>query len=385
VPEGLPFKRLAAFYFCFFGVVGALAPYWGPYLRSRGFGAAEIGELIALLHATKIIAPNLWGWVADRTGRRVAIIRAACLAALIGFTGVLLPGGYWWMALVMVVFSFFWHAALPQFEANTMSHLGTQTHRYPRIRLWGSVGFMLAVLALGEAVDRFGAAVVPGVVIGLFAVLAGVSLSVPAAERGCRPGGGGGFLGVLGEPRVAGLLLACFLLQASHGPFYALYSVYLQDNGYSGAVIGVLWALGVLAEIGVFVVMPRWLPRFGPRRLLTLAMALAALRWLVVGAFPGSLALQAGAQLLHAATYGVYHATAISLIDRYFVGGHQGRGQALYSSLTFGAGVAAGSLLAGHLWESAGSALTFYAAAMAAALGAGLAFLVAPRRHRPAG
>lgn len=382
MPDGLPFKRLAAFYFCFFGVLGGLAPYWGPYLRSRGFGAAEIGELIALLHATKIIAPNLWGWVADRTGRRVAIIRAACLVALVGFAGVLLPGGYGWMALVMVVFSFFWNAALPQFEANTMSHLGAHTHRYPRIRLWGSVGFMLSVLVLGEAVDRHGAGVVPWALLGLFALLAAVSLSVPQAERSVRRQADGGFLGVLAEPRVAGLLLACFLLQASHGPFYALYSVYLQDNGYSGAVIGALWSLGVLAEIGVFLLMPRWLPRFGPRRLLTLAMGLAAVRWLVVGAFPGSLALQAGAQLLHAATYGVYHATAISLIDRFFVGGHQGRGQALYSSLTFGAGVAAGSLLAGHLWESAGSASTFYAAALAAALGAGVAFAVAPAAHR---
>lgn len=189
MPEGLPFKRLAAFYFCFFGVLGVLAPYWGPYLRSRGFGAAEIGELIALLHATKIIAPNLWGWLADRTGRRIAIIRGACLAALVGFAGVLLPGGYWWMALVMMAFSFFWNAALPQFEANTMSHLGAETHRYPRIRLWGSVGFMLSVLVLGEAVDRLGAGIVPWVLLGLFALLAGVSLSAPpaatAASCGC--------------------------------------------------------------------------------------------------------------------------------------------------------------------------------------------------------
>lgn len=377
-----PYKRLGAFYLVFFAVLGVLAPYWGPYLQSRGFSAAEIGTLIALLHGTKIVAPNLWGWVADRTGARMRIIRFACVIALLGFAGVLLPGGFAWMALVMVAFSFFWNAALPQFEANTLSHLGTQTHTYPRIRLWGTVGFMLAVLGVGEAIDRASVAIVPGVLLSLFAVLVLISFSVPQAERDDRAMANDSLGSVLLQPRVLGLLGACFLLQASHGPFYAFYSIYLQSFGYSGTAIGLLWAVALIAEIGVFLMMPRWLPRLGHRRLLVGAMGLGVIRWVLVGAYPEWVALQAIAQLLHAATYGVYHAAAISMIDRYFTGGLQGRGQALYSSMTFGAGVAVGSFVAGVLWDPIGGAQTFYWAASVSALAGLLAYATLPReRH----
>ena len=379
----LPYKRLGAFYCLFFAVLGVLSPYWGPYLQSRGFSAAEIGTLIALMHGTKILAPNLWGWVADRTGARMRIIRLACVVALLSFAGVLVPGGFMWMALVMVGFSFFWHAALPQFEANTLSHLGENTHTYPRIRLWGTVGFMVAVLTVGEAIDRVGVAIVPGVLLSLFALLALMSFAVPPAKRNSAPDPEGGLRAVLLQPEVLGLLGACFLLQASHGPFYAFYSIYLQSYGYSGTAIGLLWAVALIAEIGVFLMMPRWLPRLGHRYLLVGAMVLGVIRWILVGRYPEWVAMQGLAQLLHAATYGVYHAAAISLIDRYFTGGLQGRGQAIYSSMTFGAGVAIGSFVAGMLWDPIGGAYTFYWAAGVSALGGILAFATLPRRVRP--
>ncbi|MEX0449502.1 MFS transporter [Spiribacter sp. 221] len=379
--NALPTVRLSAFYLAFFAVLGVLSPYWGPYLKSRGFDAAAIGSLIALLHVTKIVAPNLWGWVADHTGRRIAIIRFACLAALVGFSGVLVPGGdFLWMAAVMMTFSFFWNAALPQFEANTMSHLAGQTQFYPRIRLWGTVGFMISVLAVGEGIDRLGVDIVPAVLLFLFLLLAVVSLTVPQADRRSAERGDGRLMSVLRQPRVLGLLIACFLLQVSHGPFYAFYSIYLQDYGYSGTAIGLLWAVALIAEIGVFLLMPRWLPRFGPRRLLAVAMVLGAMRWLLVAGFPALAPVQVLAQLMHAATYGVYHAAAISLIDRYFTGGLQGRGQAIYSSMTFGAGVALGSFMAGSLWDTAGGANIFLMAAGVAACAAIVAASVVPRR-----
>jgi PPP family 3-phenylpropionic acid transporter len=143
-----------------------------------------------------------------------------------------------------------------------------------------------------------------------------------------------------------------------------------------------LWAVALIAEIGVFLMMPRWLPRLGHRRLLVGAMGLGVIRWVLVGAYPEWVALQAIAQLLHAATYGVYHAAAISMIDRYFTGGLQGRGQALYSSMTFGAGVAVGSFVAGVLWDPIGGAQTFYWAASVSALAGLLAYATLPReRH----
>lgn len=368
-----PYWRLSAFYFFFFAVVGGLIPYWGAYLRSLGFSASAIGELIAILYATKIVAPNLLGWVADHSGRRMASVRLACLFAAVAFAGMLFGQGYGWFALLMALFGFFWNAALPQFEANTMNHLGANDHHYSRIRLWGSMGFIVAVLVLGELTDRMGLRIVPWALLLLVTGLVGASVLAPSAPAHDASLPHESFRRILLRPNVLGFLAACYLLQASHGPFYAFYSIYLADHGYRGTVIGALWAVGVLAEIVVFLMMHRWLPRFGPRRLMTTALVLAVVRWTLVGAFPDWVWLQVVAQTLHAGTFGVYHAVAISLINRFFTGRNQGRGQALYSSLTFGAGVASGSLISGYLWSALGEAPTWYIAAALAAAGAVLA------------
>ncbi len=359
------YLRHSSFYLWYFAALGALLPYWGLYLKSLGYSAVEIGELIAIMMATKIVAPNVWGWIADRSGRRMRVVRIASLLAAIAFAGVFIGGGYWWLALVVTAFSFFWNAALPQFEAVTMSRLGERTDLYSRIRLWGSIGFIAAVVALGAAIDRHGIALLPAVLLGLFLAIWCSSLAVSdqppvSTARGDHPP----LSQVLRRADVIALLVVCFLMQASHGPYYSFFSIHLEQHGYSGWLIGQLWALGVLAEIGVFLLMHRMLPRFGVRRLLLTSLALTTLRWLLIAGFVDSLAVMLFAQALHAASFGIYHAVAIGLIHRYFTGRHQGRGQALYSSLSFGAGGAVGSLYAGYLWDSAGATPTFVIAAL---------------------
>jgi PPP family 3-phenylpropionic acid transporter len=164
--------------------------------------------------------------------------------------------------------------------------------------------------------------------------------------------------------------VACFLLQASHGAYYSFFSIYLAEHGYSRGVIGGLWALGVLAEVGVFMRMSRWLPRFGPRALLLTALIVASMRWLLIAAVPDHLWLMLLAQLLHAASFGLSHAAAMDMVYRLFPGRLQGRGQALYSSLSFGLGGAVGSLMSGYVWSAAGPQWCFIAAALLAAIGA---------------
>lgn len=379
--QALPYWRLSAFYCCFFAVLGGLAPYFGPYLNHLGFSAAEIGQLIAILHATKIVAPNVWGWIADRTGRRMVVVRLGALAALISFAGVLLGSDFWWLAGVIALFSFFWNAALPQFEANTMNHLGQADHRYSRIRLWGSVGFIISVVGFGEIIDRFGVALLPWLLLVFFAGLWVASQAAPEARQGARHHASDPILRVLFRPDVLGFFLACFLLKASHGPYYAFFSIYLEEVGYSSSMIGILWAVGVVAEILLFLVMHHLLPRFGARWLMTVAMLLSALRWVLIAAAPQMLPVLLFAQALHAASFGVYHAVGIALVNRYFVGSHQGRGQALYSSITFGAGVAAGSLASGLLWDALGGSVTFYLGAVAAGLAAVIALASLPGRY----
>ena len=125
-----------------------------------------------------------------------------------------------------------------------------------------------------------------------------------------------------------------------------------------------MWGLGVAAEVGLFLLMPRWLPRFGPRRLLLVALALAALRWLLIGHFARESPILWFAQTLHAFSFGAFHAVSMHLIHQFFPGALQGRGQALYSSLSFGAGNAVGSLAAGYLWSGLGPTAMYDLAAV---------------------
>jgi PPP family 3-phenylpropionic acid transporter len=365
----VPYWRLSSFYLVYFASLGALVPYWGLYLQSLGYGPGAIGELTAILTGTKVVAPNVWGWIADRRGRRMGIVRLASGLSALAFAGVFLGSGYVWLALVLTVFSFFWNAALPQLEATTFSHLGPDTHRYTHIRVWGSVGFILAATALGWGLDAFGPGVVPAAVFALMLAIGLSALVVPERDGGELPPVEEPISRVLRRPAVLGLLAACFLAQMSHGPYYTFYSIYLEGSGYSRSAIGALWSFGVLAEVLLYLVMPRLLPRYGLRALFLVSFALTALRWVLIALFPASAGVLTLAQTLHAASFGVYHAVAIQLFHRFFVGRHQGRGQALYSSISFGAGGAVGSLASGYAWGSVGPTATYLAAAGVALAG----------------
>ena len=368
--HAMPYWRLSGFYFFYFGALGIIVPYWGLYLQTLGFGPAEIGELIAVIMATKIIAPNLWGWIADHTGRRMAIVRLASLLALVAFAGVFLTRDFWLLAVVMTLFSFFWNASLPQFEAVTFNYLGSRIHRYAHIRLWGSIGFILTVVVLGKALDRFGTELVPQAVLLSFLGIWLASLLIGEKEGSAQHEHQPSLVSVLKRPEILAFLTVCLLMQAGHGTYYAFYSIYMKEHGYSSGMIGWLWAAGVTAEVLVFLGMHRLLYRFGAGRVLLASLLLAALRWLLTGGLPGFPVLMLLAQTLHAATFGTFHAAAIHLVHHYFTGRHQGRGQALYSSLSFGAGGAIGSLSSGYLWSGIGPEMTFFVSAGVAALAA---------------
>lgn len=369
-----PYWRLSGFYFFYFASLGSLLPYWGLYLKSLGFEAAAIGSLMAIIMATKIISPNIWGWIADHTGKRMTIVRFGGLLSALMFAGVFLWQDYWWLALVMMAFSFFWNATLPQFEATTFSHLQEDVHRYSSIRLWGSIGFIVAVWGLGLVLAGERISNLPLILLLLYVTIWLMSLVVPEEAAGHLPIEHEPLRKVLARREVIGLLLVCFFMQMSHGPYYTFYSIYMQSHGYTLQLIGFMWALGVIAEVIIFLGMHKLLPRFGLRNLLISSLLLAALRWSLIGLFPQYFALMLVAQCLHAATFGIYHAVAIQLIHTYFKGRHQGKGQALYSSLSFGAGGAVGSFYAGMSWETVGTTTTFLLVAVVCAVAAVIAY-----------
>lgn len=366
----MPYWCLSGYYFFYFASLGAVLPYWGPYLQSLGFDPQAIGFLMAILAGTKVFAPLVWGQIADHSGRHLMVVRLGAVLSLAGLALLYgLAQGFWGMALGILVFSFFWNAALPQMEAVTFNHLGERASRYALVRLWGSVGFILTVLGLGFALEHGSLSQVPVWVLIATLGICVTSFLVPDAEGRSLPEQGGSLRERLCHPSILAFLSACFLMQLSHGIYYAFYSLYLESAGYTSSAIGWLWALGVIAEVLIFLVMHHLLERFGARAVLLWSLGAAVVRWSAIGLGVGQGWILFLAQWLHAATFGTFHASAIHLVNRSFPGRLQGRGQALYNSLSFGAGGALGSLIGGWLWSATGPASAFGFAALIASLG----------------
>ena len=370
--HGLPYWRLSGFYFFYFAFVGAMSPFWGLYLQSLMYSAVQIGVLMSLLQVMRIFAPNIWGHIADRTGKRTTIVQIAAVGSVLAFIGVFFGTSFWWLFAIMAALGFFWSASLPLVEAMTLSHLGERIEGYGRIRLWGSIGFIVMVVGLGYALDYLPIRWLPWTVLGVMLGIVAFARMIPESTISASHSDHVPVWDVVRKPEVTSLLIACLLMAATHGPYYTFYSIYLVDHGYEKSTVGWLWALGVLCEIGIFLIIPRIFARIAPRRLILLSFGVAVVRFLVIAWGVESAWLIWGAQILHAFTFGTYHAAAVGLIHHHFQGRHQARGQALYTSISYGIGGALGGLLSGLSWDSLGSTWTFSLAALSAALAWGV-------------
>jgi PPP family 3-phenylpropionic acid transporter len=368
----IPYWRLSSFYLFYFALLGSTAPFLALYFDHLGFSPARIGELVAIPMLMRCIAPNLWGWLGDRTGQRLLIVRLGALSTLATFALIFFGKSYAWLALVMALHAFFWHAVLPQFEVITLAHLHGQTARYSQVRLWGSIGFILTVVGLGRLFEWLSLDIYPVALVTIMAGIVAASLWVPNAqpvEQGERSGAGG-FVQQLRAPGVIAFYACVALMQLSHGPYYTFLTLHLEHLGYSRSAIGLLWALGVVAEVLMFMVMSRLFARFSVQRVLLASFLLAALRWLLLGNLAQEPAVLIFAQLLHAATFGCFHAASIAFVQASFGARQQGQGQALYAALS-GTGGALGALYSGYSWKLLGPTFTFgmaSAAALAAAV-----------------
>lgn len=355
--------NLSAFYFFYFAYLGAFAPFFALYLTSVGMTAVEIGVLMALPQLTRILAPHLWGWLADHTGRRIGVVRISGAAGMIAFLGVFTGDSFALLFVVLFAMMFFWSAALPLVEATTLSKLGDDTARYGRIRVWGSVGFIAAVVAVGYLIDATGAHSVLWVIAGLMAGMLLLSFTLAEARPEPHESDDLPVWQIVRKPAVLAVIGASALMAAAHGPYYTFYTIHLVDNGYSKSAAGWLWALGVICEIGIFIWMSRLYRAFTLRSILIASTLLAALRFVVIGWGADSIVLLLAAQTLHAASFGSFHAAAIGVVHKLFRGRHQARGQAIYGSLAYGLGGTAGGLASGYAWGGLGPALTFTLAA----------------------
>jgi PPP family 3-phenylpropionic acid transporter len=372
-------SRLAGFYFVYFLMLGGVAPYFSLYLRKLGFSGVQIGTLLALMPLARVFAPNAWAWIADHQGARRPLVRMTTAAAALSCAGLLVAKSFGWLFAVILVMNIFWCAALPLVEATTMGHLKGRLGDYGRIRVWGSVSFVISVVLLGQILDRSGILWLPVMLVVLFTLCAAAAWVLPVDQAFPHHEDHVSLRQIVRRPEVVALFAACFLMSLAHGPYNTFYSIHLVDNGYSKSWVGWLWALSVVGEILVFLLMPHLMRRFTIPSIISFSLGCAVVRFLIIGWAAHSLVLLAIAQLMHAATFGAYHAAALAAIHHLFRGRTQARGQALYTSLGFGAGGAVGGFASGWLWEHTSPALTFTCAAGAALL----ALLVVAGRLRP--
>ncbi len=370
------YPRLASFYFFFFATLGAFVPYWSVYLQSLQFNPAEIGELMAIVMASKLVAPYFLGWLSDHFQKSLFIIQLALVLSLITFSGVFVAHSYWWLVLVMMTFGFAWNATLPLFEALTLNHLEGDSHHYSLIRLWGSIGFIILVAGLPPLIANDEISRLPYIVLGLLLANTLVTFFIREKKHNAAPQSAlnTSITSVIKKPVVAGLLIACAFQAISHGAYYTFFSIYLEEHGYSRDLTGWMWAIGVMAEVALFLIMHRLLRQYRASWLFAVSLLLTTIRWILLAFWVGNMPVLIFSQILHAASFGLFHAAAIYLIHELFPGRLQMRGQALYAGISFGLGGSLGSLLSGYTWISLGSTGTFLLSSALAFIGAMIAF-----------
>ncbi len=374
VASSVPVRQLSLFYALYFSLLGCIAPYWGLYLQQRSFSAQDIGLLMGSFGLVRILAPNIWAALSHRFRSPLQMVRLAGVMTLICFSFIWLAQSRSAVLLVMISYGFFWAAMLPQYEAITMQALNNQIGAYSRIRVWGSVGFILLVLCAGVLFDYFSVVLLPLLMLLLMLAVVINSLTLKsAAVSSDNQAAGVSFRERIISWPVISFIVMTVLLQISHGPYYTFFSIWLESHHYASWQIGVLWAAGVTAEVILFWQFHRLVNLSSLQMWCIVSLLLTALRWVLVALYPGNVLILLLAQFTHAFSFGAMHVVAMRYIHSFFPGTLQAKGQALYSSVGFGLGGAAGAWLSGMLWQEVGGQGVFLLASVAA----GTALLIA--------
>jgi len=363
-----------SFFFLYFAYVGLVSPYASLFFVDQGFNVIQISVLMSMLQITRIIGPFSWGWLSDYLSNRIGIIRfCACLAS-ITFLAIFYLHSYIaffvWMFILHTIFS----SLMPLGESATVHALfkdNSFDKRYGRLRLWGSLGFIAMVLFAGELFQRKSIALYPIVGAAVLLLLAIVTfrLHEPKVQRHKMVKGE--LLSVLLNPDVRWFLLSGFFMIFAHAALYVFYSLYLSKLGYNKFQIGLFWALGVSAEVIFFYFQSKVLSRLQPEIVLQASFGVGVLRFILIAFFPLTWVLIL-AQVMHAGTFAAHHSAATKLLQRWFTGPLQARGQALMATVSYGLGGTLGGLCSGWIWDLAQPRDVFVMAAFACGL-AGMA------------
>ncbi|MGE4220463.1 MAG: 3-phenylpropionate MFS transporter [Alphaproteobacteria bacterium] len=369
--------RLALFYVAIFAAIGIFMPFWPVWLHAQGLSATEIGVVLALGRWLSVVTSPMVANLADRTGERRRPILICAAGFFLTFLLYLPAQGFWQILAVAVLAALFLGPIGPLHESLTMASLGDRRAQYGRVRLWGSISFILAAMGAGALLDHRSPDVILWAMLGTLAAMVCIGFVLPDT----RPPPSALKLSAiprLATNRVYGpFLVSVAMLQCSHAMIYAFGTLHWRAAGIDDAVIGWLWAEGVIAEVLLFAFAPSVLRQWGPGRLMLLAAAAGLVRWPLLG-FSTDLPVLVAVQALHAFTFGAAHLGSMAFIAEAAPPGLSATAQTLYNTLAMGFGFAVITPALGPVYEALGGH-TYYLMAVLSVLGA-LAVLVVMRR-----
>jgi PPP family 3-phenylpropionic acid transporter len=380
--------RLSVYYAASFLAVGVKAPFWPVWLAGRGLGAREIAVLFAAAIWVNVAATPALGALADRLGNRRAVMIALAGISLVFYAALWNAHRFWALLGLTIVAGGAQAALMPIGDSITLAAVRERGIDYGRVRVWGSVSFIVAAIVSGAVLSGSAAASLDGNAVLILVLAASLTLfatciAIPPAPAEGAAEARWGALGALARDRgfwqFVGVTAA---LQASHQVYYGFGTLYWRSLGFSDAVIGILWAEGVVAEIVLFWLGSRLLVRLGPLGLMMLGGAAGILRWGLMGLVPGLLPAFA-LQILHALTFGATHLGAMNFLSRTVPPGAAASAQALYSGASAGIGSGLVMLGAGALYASYGGRAYLSMAVLSAIGLIGVAIFARSAGQRP--
>jgi len=346
-------RWLALSYFTYFFSYGIFLPFWGVWLKGEGIPPETIGillgaGLVARFLGSLLIAPRV-----KDPSHLVTALRLLALLTLAFAIGFCFGNGWGWLMLVIAGFNLFFSPLVPLTDALAATWQKQITMDYGRVRLWGSLAFVIGSALTGQMVSVWGHnAILYSLIISILAMLLGMMLKpsvMPQGEARSHSEADRSLWEMLKEGPVWRFLLCVTLLQGAHAGYYSFGSIYWQEAGYSASTIGYLWSLGVVAEVIIFASSNFLFRRWNARNLLLLSACCGVLRW-----GPMASSTELGwllvIQILHCGTFTVCHLAAMR-----FIAARKGpeviRLQAVYSALAMGGGIAIMTVIAGFLFE----------------------------------
>jgi PPP family 3-phenylpropionic acid transporter len=355
--------RLSFLYIAIFLFVGVGLPFWPVWLADKGITAAEIGILLSLSGWTKIVGNPLIAQIADRRGDLRAVLIAAAVASLATFALFGVTEGFWTFLVVTTISSIGISVLTPLSDSLTMRMVATHGIDYGRVRLWGSVSFILAGLAAGWLIAGRSPSIVLPLLLGCLALTVLSTVTLPAARGPVGTVSLAAWLQLLRDRRLLLFILAAGFIQSSHAMLYGFGSLRWLEAGYSEDAVGLLWAIGVVAEVILFAFGAILVRQLGPVGLLLLGGVAGMLRWVLFALFT-SLPVLVLIQLLHALTFAATHLAAVYFLVRQAPAGLAATAQGLYGAIAWGGLFGLAMLASGTLYAAFAGAAFHAMAAM---------------------